>query len=224
MNDEAKNSAEANHNLKGTSSDELDDNTNQKSSEQQQWEITREEKGSREANKNTYHRDNTEPGQMSSSETDINSEKTDEDPDKTGVENPVALSEEYSDDKRMENPVLSEKSSDDKAIETPVPSEKSSDDKRIETPVPSEKSSDDKGIESPGALPKKSSDEKGIENSVLSEKPNDDKGIENPVVVSEIDLPSFVVTPASPDQELFGNLDTNKDKEGTDNPVFEADE
>lgn len=224
MNDEAKNSAEANHNLKGTSSDELDDNTNQKSSEQhkQQWEITREEKGSRGSN--TYHRDNAEPGKMSSSETAINSEKTDEDPDKTEVENPAALSEKYSDDKRIENPVLSEKSSDDKAIKTPVPSEKSSDDKGIETPVPSEKSSDDKGIENPGARPEKSSDEKGIENPVLSEKPNDDKGVENPVVVSEIDLPSFVVTPASPDQELLGNLDTNKDKEGTDNPVFEVDE
>ena len=173
----------------------------------------------------THLKDNTERGGTPSPELDINSKKPGEDPNKTGAENPTALSEK-SNDTGIEDPVLSDKCGEDQSIENSVPSEKSSDDKGRENPVaPSQKSSDDEGVEDP-VLSEKLSDDNTSENAAdLSEKWRDDKERGNPVIdVSEIDLPSLVIIPASPDEELMGNLGNKKDTQGTDNPVFDADE
>ena len=231
LDDGVKTCAEVNDDIKETTSYEMkndtsgEDHTNQKSSEQhqQQLDITREEIESRGSNEksgldHTHLKDNTEQGGTPSPELDINSKKPGEDPNETGAENP--------NDTGIEDPVLSEKSGEDQSIENSVLSEKSSDDKGRENPVAlSQKSSDDEGVEGP-VLSEKLSDDNTSENAAdLSEKWSDDKERGNPVVdVSEIDLPALVIIPASPDEELMGNLDNKKDAQGTDNPVFDADE
>ena len=91
---------------------------------------------------------------------------------------------------------------------------------------------EDKGMEDPAVLSKtssenpadfsqKSDEDHGIKNaSDLSEKSSEVKGIENPAV-DEIEPPTVVIIPASPDQDVI-NVDENRNTvEGMDNPAVE---